>query len=265
VYEALYSEEPGWPDLARLAHLDAITGRFDAADARYASAEEHLTAKEMRTFAWLEVQRGRLDLDAARYAEASAHYERADVAYSGDWVVAERLAELAAAVGRFDEAVERYRSLLAARPRPEVHQALGDVLTRAGLDEEAAAAYERAETDFLASAQRGEVHYLHHLSDLLADVRHDGPRALRWATTDLAARPGPLPRSAFAWALHRCGRHDEAAAAMDEMLATGVRTPAVLQRAEAVYRAAGRASDAARWGRLALELNPRPGDFRSPH
>jgi tetratricopeptide (TPR) repeat protein len=82
-------------DLARLAEIERLRGAFDEADRLYALAQDDLTAKQMRSFAWLEVQRGALDLERSRYGDARAHYERAERAYSGYWLVAGHVAALA--------------------------------------------------------------------------------------------------------------------------------------------------------------------------
>ena len=264
VIDSLAADNPTWGELARLANLARLMGHIDEADARYADAQELLSAKEMRTFAWLEVQRGRLDLGLARYDEAGTHYRRAATAYSGYWLVEERRAELAGALRHFDEAADRYEWVLGRSPRPEIEHALGDVLTLARRAGDAQVHHDRALAGFLASAERGEVHYLHHLTAFYADVRLDGPRALHWAAADLERRPGPLARAAFAWALHRCHRPDDAAEAMDLALAPGVRTGKLLRRGAIIYGLAERAEAAAACAGLAATLDPFPDDYRAP-
>jgi tetratricopeptide (TPR) repeat protein len=71
------------------------------ADELYEEAQDDLTAKEMRAFAWLEVQRGFLDFARGRYRQARSHYDRADAAYPGYWLVDEHVAELLAAQDRY--------------------------------------------------------------------------------------------------------------------------------------------------------------------
>lgn len=91
---ALLAEPAAWDDLARLAEIARQLGSYDEADRLYARAEDELTAKQMRSLAWLEVQRGALDADHGRYDDARAHYELAERAYSGYPLVAEHVARL---------------------------------------------------------------------------------------------------------------------------------------------------------------------------
>jgi tetratricopeptide (TPR) repeat protein len=83
-------------DLARLAEVERLLGAYDEADYFYGRAEDDLTAKQMRSFAWIEVQRGALDVARGLYTDARAHYEQAERAYSGYWLVAKHIVELAA-------------------------------------------------------------------------------------------------------------------------------------------------------------------------
>ena len=70
---------------------------------------------------------------------------------------------------------------------------------------------ERALAGYLQSAQRGEVHYYHHLTDYYADVAKDGAAAVTWARADLQLRENFATQSALAWALYRNAEFAEAA------------------------------------------------------
>jgi tetratricopeptide (TPR) repeat protein len=181
-YEGL---DRSWSGLARLANLAAKLGDRGRADELYAEAEDELTVKELRSYCWLELQRGEL----CRPAEAERHYERAERAYSGDWLVDEHKARLRVTQGRLDEALELYRTVAARAPRPEVHQALGDVYLRMGRPDEARPWHDRALAAYLDSVERGGVHYYHHLAHFYLESRPDPAEAVRWASADFALRP----------------------------------------------------------------------------
>src|SRR3984893_13636433 len=174
--------------LARLAHLQGKMGDATGADHLYEEAEDQLTAKEMRAYAWLEVQRGFLDFARRRDGEAQLHYRRADAAYPGYWLVDEHIAELLGAEGKYDEAVAMYQSILSNGRRPELEQAIGELCELAGRRGPAAYWQETALTAYVQSVRRGEVHYYHHLVDYYSEVAEDGAEAVKWAYKDLQLR-----------------------------------------------------------------------------
>jgi tetratricopeptide (TPR) repeat protein len=258
-YLAIIDSDRSWDHLARLAHLRAKMGDVDDADRLYEQAEDELSAKEMRHYAWVELKRGELDLAHGRHAQAHAHYERADRAYSGYWMVAEHQAELLAARGDGEAAAALYTELIARAPRPEFQQALGELYLHLGWPESAEPWLVRAASAYLASAMRGDVHYYHHLADFYADVRKDGAEAVKWARKDLELRENPATLAALAWALYRDGRFAEALEMIEGALASGAQDAHLLHRAGVIHRAAG--ADGAELLRKAAELNPHFGEF----
>ena len=260
--EELAGEGAGWDDLARLAHYHAVMGDADAADRWYDAAADELTAKEMREYAWVEVQRGLLDLRRGRYEETADHYERAGRAAPGWWVVQDHAAELLGARREFDRALASYEELAGRVPRPELQQAVGDLWAFMDRPERAGPWHERALAAYRASAARGEVHYLHHLADLLADV-DPGAEAVAWARRDLELRRGFGAHAGLAWALHRAGRSGEAARAMDDALASGARSAQLLATAAVILSAAGRLGEGLLLRERALAYDPRLDDFRA--
>ncbi len=260
-YRELVREQGGWDDMARLAHLEFKLGDADGADRLFAEAADELTAKQMRHYAWVELQRGVIDLKRGRKEEARAHYERAGRAYSGYWMVDEHRAELLGASGDYGPAAALYESVIERAPRPEFMQALGELYDAAGDPEAAAAWYDRAHSAYLESAGRGEVMYYHHLVDFYADVREDGPEAVRWAEKDLALRENFATQAALAWALYRAGRHIEARHWIERSLASGARDAHLFRQAAAIYRLAGGNGEVEKFEQLASEINPHHRGF----
>jgi tetratricopeptide (TPR) repeat protein len=253
-YSALIARDRTWDNLARLAHLHYKLGDIDEAERLFDAAADELTVKEMRHFAWLELQRGEVDLSRGRYDEADAHYERAERAYSGHWMTDEHRAELLAARGESDAATALYEDVLARTPRPELMQALGELYAFIGRDAQAGRWYAAANTAYLASVANGDVHYLHHLADFYSDVRMDGDTAVRWAQQDLALRRNHATLAALAWALYRAGRFADAAEPMEQALGYGVEDARLFDHAATVLHAAGRNGEAL--ARRAHEINP---------
>ena len=255
-YEALITLDPVWDDMARLGHWYFKMGDLRAADEWLERAGEELTAKQMRSFAWVELQRGVLDLSCGDFNAARGHYDRAARAYSGYWLVDEHVAELLAAEQRFDEAEALYLSLIKrGEPRPELLQTVGELYLM--MDSPDADRFlDRALAAYLEPTSRGEVHYWHHLSDFYSDVRPDGAAAVKWARKDLELRFNFNTQAAMGLALSVSGSHDEAVRWVELALASGVRNAHLFSTAAKVFGAAGRSVEAGQWLIAAGKLNP---------
>ena len=164
-YLAALERNRSWSALARLAYLHGKTGDPNGADQLYAEAEEELTAKEMRSFAWLEVQRGFLAFAQGCYSRARVHYKRAAAAYPGYWLVDEHIAELLGADSEYREAAAILERILSIADRADLRQAIGEIYELAAEPAMARRWYDSALTGYLQSAEQGEVHYYHHLAD----------------------------------------------------------------------------------------------------
>lgn len=260
-YEDVIQNDRTWDSLARLAYLKAKMGDVDEAEQLYSEAEDEITAKEMRSFAWVELQRGLLDLTHGCYEGAWTHYKRANKAYSGYWLIDEHIAELLGAQGKFDAAAALYEEVIAHTPRPELQQALGDLYVSMGKPDQAQPWHEKALTAYLESAQRGDVHYFHHLADFYADVREDGTEAVRWARKDLELRQNFSTQAALAWGLYRDGQFAEALDAMHKALSSGVREAELFFQAAMIHLAVGRTGEGKQFLQEAAEINPHYQDF----
>lgn len=233
-YEEAARDDPLWDTVARLAALAVATGRFDQAEARYAEAEDEITAKQMRAFAWVRVQRGDLALALGDLDRADRLLDDADEAYSGWWYVAAHRAALDLAAGRPVDAAAGYRRVLAEVDRPEYREALGTALARTGDAAAAARCHAAAREAYLRSALRGEVHYLHHLAAHYADVVPDAQAAVVWAERDAGLRRSGPTLSLLGWCLFRAGEVGRARAVIAEALALGAGDPCLQERARLV-------------------------------
>jgi tetratricopeptide (TPR) repeat protein len=255
-YRKAIEKNPTWDNLARLAYWESKFGDPELADGLYRQAEEEISAKEMRSYAWVELERGLLDFNRGRYEKAMAHYRKADKAYSGYWMVEERMAELLGAERKFDAAAALYRKVIAKAPRPEFHQALGDLYRFMGKENEAKPWHDLALAAYLESAGRGEVHYYHHLAGFYADVRQDGAEAVKWARKDTELRPNFMTQDGLAWALYRNGQFSAALDAMEKTLSSGVKDSHLFFHAAMIHLAAGRTGEGKRFLQTVAEINP---------
>jgi len=260
-YEALIEEERTWDTLSRLAYFNFKLGDFETADRLYDEAVDELTAKEMRHYAWVELQRGVVDLTQGNYEKTREHYQLAERAYSGHWMVEEHLAELLGAEGKNDEAEAMYQRVVARVPRPDFEQALGELYLSMGKTAEANDCLQKAESAFLESAQRGEVHYYHHLADLYADVFENGAEAVKWAQKDLELRRNFSTLAALAWSYYRAGEFSNALETMNESLASGVKDARLFYQAGMIHKALSPNGKADSYLRMAAAINPNYENF----
>jgi tetratricopeptide (TPR) repeat protein len=261
-YEAVIRDDLTWDNLARLAYLKWKLGDPDGADQLYEEAEDELTAKEMRHYAWIELQRGVLDLRRGRHEDAQAHYNRAEHAYTGYWLVDDHKAELFGAQKRYQDAAELYEKVIARAPKPELQQALGELYEVIGQTDRAEACYESALQAYLNSANRGEVHFYHHLTDFYSDVRQDGAEAVKWARKDIVLRRNFSTLSALAWALYRAGEFLEARETITEALASGASDAHLFYQAAMIHQASSKNGQGEQYLNLAASINPH---YRSFH
>jgi tetratricopeptide (TPR) repeat protein len=255
-YRLALEKNPTWDNFVRLAYWESKFGDMDHADKLYAQAENEISAKEMRPYAWVELERGFLELNRGRYQKATAHYDQADKAYSGYWLAEEHRAELLGAERKFDQAVALYRKVIARAPRPEFQQALGDLFMFMGKPDQAKPWHNAALAGYLDSAARGEVHYYHHLAGFYADARQDGAEAVKWARKDIELRQNFLTQDALAWALYRDGQFAAALETMEKALASGVKDPHLFFHAAMIRLAAGRSGEGKRLLRTLSQMNP---------
>ncbi len=264
-YASAVDAERSWGALARLAHFVGRMGDPARADQLYDEAQDELTAKQLRAFAWLEVQRGFLDFAQGRFDQAAAHYRRADKAYPGYWLTDEHIAELLAAEGRYGEARVILMRLAAGGSRPDLEQAIAEICDLAGESEAASHWSQRALRGYLCSVERGEVHFWHHLADYYTEVARDGPQAVVWARKDLRLRQNFATEATLAAALYRAGRFVEARHWIDQALASGVVDARLFDLAGHIHIAAGSAATGKSFRYRATRLNPLADRFHLHH
>ena len=264
-YERVIEDSRTWDNLVRLAYFKAKMGDEAGAEQLYVEAEEEISAKEMRSYAWVELQRGLLDLSHGRYAETRAHYHRADEAYSGYWLIDEHMAELLGAQGKFNEAVTLYEEVVGRVPKAELQQAIGELYALMGRPDQAQLWLDRALAAYGESVERGDVHYYHHLTDFYADVRENGTEAVRWARKDYELRQNFAAEGALAWAFYRNGQFAEALHLMEKALSSGVRDARLLYHAAMIQLAAGHSEASKQLLAEAAQINPRHENFHIHH
>lgn len=263
--DLLIHENPTWDNLARFAYWESKLGDPQQSDELYLRAEDELTAKQMRSYAWLELQRGMLDFRAGRFSDAREHYRRAEESYPGHWHTDEHVAELLAAEGQFDEAEALLLDGIRRTGKPEIQQALAEIYIMTKRPDQAQPWLDAALATYLESVRRGGVHYLHHLADFYTDVRPNPAEALVWAQKDHALRANFSTQAALAWALYLNGSTSEAAAVIATSLSSGVKDAMIFSTAAEIFRAGGRTAKSVSCAEAALKINPKGPTFHMHH
>jgi Tfp pilus assembly protein PilF len=97
--EQQLQHNPSWTDMAIVAHLLHKFGDSKAADTLYGFAQDKLSSKQLKEYAWLELQRGIIYLENKNYSQALEHFKTADNIYPKYWLIQEHLAETYALLG----------------------------------------------------------------------------------------------------------------------------------------------------------------------
>ena len=251
----------------RLARLAWRKGERDAAQFHFEGgvAFARLTQPPSPYWlAWSLVQRGANFFSFGDWVPAERDYAEALQLVPNAWYVLDRLAELRAAQGRWDEAIAGYRSAIERSPSPALKQALGDVLIAAVKPTEAAPWLDQAEAGYRASIDAGEAIYFHHLAGFYADSKPNPVEAEQWARKDLELRSTPASLDGLAWALYGQGKFPEAAEVSRQAIAAGAKTGSdahVLYHTGLILMRAGEIAAGRDALRLAYEINPAVGAF----
>jgi tetratricopeptide (TPR) repeat protein len=226
--KALEIHPASWDNLARLAYLQSKTGDYAGAERSYARAQEEISAKEMRSYAWVELQKGILDLERKRYPSALAHYRKADRAYSGYWLIEEHIAEVLDLTGKTNEAVALYEKIIRTTHNPEYMNALGRIRERS---DPAAAQQLYAEAD-RQNEERFALYPEAAIGHLIRDTlvrRTPRPDLLELARRNYDLRPNGESKLLLARAYLKSERRAEAKRLLDEIATTPWTTPELVE------------------------------------
>ena len=256
IYDKLNAHETTPAVRARLARLAELNG--DNQKAIELLRENVGTSGET---AWHRVRLGEIYFRTGNLEKAGEHYDAAHALQPESYLVLEHLAELRAAQGKFDEAIARYRKVVARVPRAEFFQALGDVYSFMGKSADATPWYERARDAYLKSVEQGNAHYYHHLAGFYSDAQENPAEALRWARKDLEVRHSVYAFDSLAWALYKNGEFARAAEEMTRALTLGTKDAHLLFHGGMIYSRAGELDRGRELLKQALAVNPRYNSF----
>ncbi len=245
------------PDLSsysRASYLRELYGRVPGAIAAMQMAVEAGGPNAENT-QWVRVQLGNLYFSQGNLVAAEPQYQHALAQLPGYVHALAGLAQVRAAQGRYDAAIDLYTQATQRMPLPQYVIALGDVYARKGDHQQAEQQYRLVRVIDQLLVANG-VNTDLETALFFADHGIDLPASLRKARAAYAARRSIQTADGLAWTLYKTGRYREAQRYATEALALGTRDALKLFHAGMVARALGQTGRAATYLRRALGLNP---------
>lgn len=217
---------PSWDNLTRLAYYELNTGQVELAKRLYKDAADRLSAKQMRQYAWINLQLGLLELSQKKYQKALEYYQTADRAYSGYWLIQEHMAEVLALMGKKKKAIALYRKVLSSTWTPELLLALAKLIpdTQESKRLEFRAMSE-LEKKYVRYPEATAGHFIEHL--LTLPTIH--PKLLDYAKANHINRPNADAKILLAKSYLKFNQTDKAEELYDEALSTPWRNSALNQ------------------------------------
>jgi tetratricopeptide (TPR) repeat protein len=255
-YESLRADGTTPSVQARLARLEELKGNNQKAVELMRTA-----AASSGDAIWYRVRLGELYFRTGDFSQAEEQYVAARARRPDSYLVLEHLAELRAAQGNFNEAINLYEKVVDSVPRGEFLQALGDLYVFMGKPAEARIWHERALKAYLESVNEGNAHYYHHLAGFYSDSQENPAEALHWARKDLEVRHSVYAYESLAWALYKNGEFAAAAEEMSRALGLGTRDVHLLFHGAMIYSRAGDLERGSQLLKEALIVNPRYNSF----
>lgn len=239
----------------RLARWLELQGRTEAAHALLVATRDralqlHELPAEQR--AWYRLRVGDIALRHGRLAEAKHELDAALAAQPDDYRVLGLLARLAAVQRDWRGAVRYGERALARTLDPATLGLIGDAYAALGDSAKAEDYFRVMELSVLR--QPGPFHRAWSL--FLLDHDRRVPEVLAKAREEITVRRDVYGWDLLGWALHKSGRDDEAAAALQHALALGTEDAMLHYHAGVIAHAQGRSEDARRELRTALAINP---------
>lgn len=256
-YRELLDRDPSPPVYARVARLDWLQGRTPEAIALMQKAATGAPADGYagEEAAWYEFQLGELYFNSGEIEQAGTHYTAALGYFDRYYLALAGLGKVYAAQGQYEQSIAYYQRAIRIIPQPAFLAALGDVYTVTGQADQAQDQFKTVE--FIGKlAAINQIVYNREL--VLYDANHDHKleEALNLAQTELAVRKDIYGYDAFAWALYKNGRYEQAANAMDQAMKLGTHDALLYYHAGMIYAGVGNRSRAQSMLSLALSINP---------
>ncbi|HYP14208.1 MAG TPA: tetratricopeptide repeat protein, partial [Bryobacteraceae bacterium] len=219
--------------LTRGAYLRELFGDLDGAIDFMRQAHSRIRPEEYEDRAWVLTHLGHLQLMKGDAASAERVLSNALSLFPDYHYALAKLGKVRQAQNKHAEAVELFRKRYAIAAHPENLYDVAVALHKAGQLDEARKTFAefevsaRKEMEGVDNANRELMFYYLEYGNRAAE-------ALRIAELEMKRRQDVHTREAYAWALHRSGKHKEAAEQIRKALSIGVKEPEMLGRASVI-------------------------------
>lgn len=259
--QRLLDLRPGVDAFTRASYQLELRGDVTGARTAMQRAADDAASPADRAFALYFL--GELDSNNGDAAGARRSYDAAAVADPTYLPARAGQARSLAASGDPTAALAVYRELVQAQPQPAYLVELGELLESTGQVPAAREQYDvvRATQQLFASSGANV-----DLELALFEADHGSPvEALKYASAAYRARPqSVLAEDAYAWALHRAGRTEEALPIAVRAQRLGTRLPVLRYHLGVIAAASGQTATARRALTDALSLNPAFNPLQAP-
>jgi tetratricopeptide (TPR) repeat protein len=240
--------------LTRAAYLRELFGDVDGALELFMQAFDRMAPTEVEDRAWILSQIGHLLAGSGRTSDAETVLQQALAIFPDYHYALGYLAQVRTAQKRYTDAVVLLRRLCASLPHAENLYALAEALELSG-NSEATAVFAEFEQKALAESSRRD-NANRELVAYYADHAGRPADAQRIAEIEHRHRRDVYTLDAYAWALYRNGRTEEARASIDAALQVGIRNAEIDYHAGAIAAKQGDRVSARKYFERSLALSP---------
>ena len=251
---------PDTASLARQSYLRELRGDVASARTLMEQALDFAPTPSDRAFALFYL--GELDFNSGDPNAALDRYRQALAASPTDVQSLAGKAKAEAAIGQNLTAVDDYATVVARAPEPGVVLEYGELLESLGRTADAEAQYKIVETTqklFAANGVEPDA-----TPTLFYADHGQASASLANATLGIKTRPFLVMQDAYAWALHRNGRDQDALVAAQAALATGMRSALFHYHAGMIEKSLGNVDQARAELTMALQINPSFSPLAAP-
>ncbi|MEO7398355.1 MAG: tetratricopeptide repeat protein [Ilumatobacteraceae bacterium] len=243
---------PDTSSLSRASYTWELRGDIELATELMQRALDDAPTPAARAFALFYL--GELAFNGGDADAALDYYNRARAEVPNDPAALAGKAKAEAALGQIETALFHYDELVATTPEPSYIIEFGELLESLGRDEQAQQQYDVfAVTQALFEANGVEPDAT---PTLFAADHGDPEEALMDAEAGIETRPFLAMYDAYAWALHKNGRDEDALVAINTAMELGVRSALFHYHAGMIMFALGDSQGARTQLETALDLNP---------